>query len=170
VGTKIAEVMSNRPRAVTPQTSVREAAQLMEQEDIGSLPVVEEGSRLVGIVTDRDLAVRVLAQGSDPEQTQVGQVASTDVVALTPEHDLDDALKLMAREQVRRLPIVAGENQLVGMVAQADVARATKEKSAGEVIEAISEPPRGPRISGPEGGSDVRVADEDRDEERRRDY
>ena len=162
MGTKIAEVMSNRPRAVTPQTSVREAAQLMEQEDVGSLPVVEEGSRLVGIVTDRDLAVRVLAQGSDPEQTQVGQVASTDVVALTPEHDLDDALKLMAREQVRRLPIVADENRLVGMVAQADVARATKEKSAGEVIEAISEPPRGPRVAGPESGSDVRVADEER--------
>jgi CBS domain-containing protein len=169
VGTKIAEVMSDRPRAVTPQTSVQEAAQLMEQEDVGSLPVVEEGTRLVGIVTDRDLAVRVVARGSNPEQTQVGEVASTDVVALTPEHDLDDALKLMAREQVRRLPIVAGENELVGMVAQADVARATNEKSAGEVVEAISEPPRGPRISGPESGSDVRVADEDRDVERRRD-
>jgi len=165
MGTKIAEVMSDRPRAVTPQTSVREAAQLMEQEDVGSLPVVEEGTRLVGIVTDRDLAVRVLARGSDPEQTQVGQVASTDVVALTPEHDLDEALKLMAREQVRRLPIVAGENQLVGVVSQADVARASKEKTAGEVVEAISEPPRGPRVAGPESGSDVRVADSDRNDE-----
>ena len=84
MGTKISEVMSSRPRAVTPQTSVREAAQLMEQEDVGSLPVVDEGARLVGIVTDRDLAVRVLAQGSDPEQTRVGEVASTDIVALTP--------------------------------------------------------------------------------------
>ncbi len=170
MGTKIAEVMSDRPRAVTPQTSVREAAQLMEQEDVGSLPVVEEGTRLVGIVTDRDLAVRVLAHGSDPEQTRVGEVASTDVVALTPEHDLDEALKLMAREQVRRLPIVAGENQLVGVVSQADVARASKEKTAGKVVEAISEPPRGPRVAGPESGSDVRVADPDRDEERRSDY
>ena len=165
MGTKIAEVMSDRPRAVTPQTSVREAAQLMEQEDVGSLPVVEEGTRLVGIVTDRDLAVRVLAHGSDPEQTQVGQVASTDVVALTPEHDLDEALKLMAREQVRRLPIVAGENQLVGVVSQADIARASKEKTAGEVVEAISEPPRGPRVAGPESGYDVRVADSDRNDE-----
>jgi CBS domain-containing protein len=169
MGTKIAEVMSDRPRAVTPQTSVREAAQLMEQEDVGSLPVVEEGTRLVGIVTDRDLAVRVLAHGSDPEQTQVGQVASTDVVALTPEHDLDEALKLMAREQVRRLPIVAGENQLVGVVSQADIARASKEKRAGEVVEAISEPPRGPRVAGPESGSDVRVADSDRNDEQRSD-
>ena len=170
MGTKISEVMSSRPRAVTAQTSVREAAQLMEQEDVGSLPVVDERTRLVGIVTDRDLAVRVLAQGSDPEQTQVGQVASTDIVALTPEHDLDEALKLMAQEQVRRVPIVANENQLVGVVSQADVARVSKEKTTGEVVEAISQRPRGPRVAGPESGSDVRVADSDRDDEQRRDY
>ncbi len=167
MGTKISEVMSDRPRAVTPQTSVREAAQLMEQEDVGSLPVVDEGTRLVGIVTDRDIAVRVVGRGSDPESTQVGDVASTDVVALTPEHDLDEALKLMAREQVRRVPIVAGENQLVGIVAQADVARASKEKTTGEVVEAISEAPRGPRVAGPESSSDVRVGEAAPDEERR---
>ena len=70
MGTKIAEVMSGRPRAVTPQTSVREAARLMDEEDVGSLPVVDQGARLVGIVTDRDLAVRVIARGSDPEETR----------------------------------------------------------------------------------------------------
>jgi CBS domain-containing protein len=171
MGTKIAEVMSDRPRAVTPQTSVREAAQLMEQEDVGALPVVDGGTRLVGILTDRDIAVRVVGQGSDPERTQVGDVASKDVVALTPEHDLDDALKLMAREQVRRLPIVAGENELVGVIAQADVARMTKDKATGQVVEAISESPRGPRVAGPEGGSDVRVADDEQREQReQRDY
>src|SRR4051794_5166454 len=106
MGTKIAEVMTQRPRAVTRQTSVREAAQLMEQEDVGSLPVVDDGARLVGIVTDRDVAVRVVGGGLDPDQSVVGDVASTDVVALTPDHDLDEALTLMAREQVRRLPIV----------------------------------------------------------------
>jgi CBS domain-containing protein len=162
MGTKISEVMSDRPRAVTPQTSVREAAQLMEQEDVGALPVVDDGTRLVGILTDRDIAVRVVGQGSDPERTQVGDVASKDVVALTPEHDLDDALKLMAREQVRRLPIVAEENELVGVVSQADLARMTKDKAAGQVVEAISEPPRGPRVAGQEGDSDVRVADDER--------
>jgi CBS domain-containing protein len=166
MGTKIAEVMSDRPRAVTPQTSVREAAQLMEQEDVGALPVVDDGTRLVGILTDRDIAVRVVGQGSDPDRTQVGDVASKDVVALTPEHDLDDALKLMAREQVRRLPIVAEENELVGVIAQADLARLTKDKAAGQVVGAISEPPRGPRGAGQESDSDVRVADS----ERRSDY
>ena len=160
--TKIAEVMSDRPRAVTPQTSVRDAARLMEEEDVGSLPVVDQGARLVGILTDRDIAVRVVGRGSDPEETSVGDVASSDVVALTPEHDLDDALTLMAREQVRRLPIVANENELVGMLAQADVARATKEKPTGEVVEAISQPPRGPRVAGPESSGNVRLADEER--------
>jgi len=80
VGTKINEVMTERPRAVTPQTSVREAAQLMQEEDVGSLPVVEEGVRLVGIVTDRDVALRVVGGGLDPEATRVSEVASTDVV------------------------------------------------------------------------------------------
>jgi CBS domain-containing protein len=153
VGTKINEVMTGRPRAVTPQTSVREAARLMEEEDVGSLPVVEDGVRLVGIVTDRDVALRVVGGGLDPEGTRVSDVATTDVATLTPDHDLDDALQLMARAQVRRVPIVARENELVGMLAQADIARATKDKSTGEVIEAISQPPGGPRVAGPDAGS-----------------
>jgi len=152
MGTKINEVMTERPRAVTPQTSVREAARLMEEEDVGSLPVVEGGVRLVGIVTDRDVALRVVGGGLDPEATRVGEVASADVITLTPEHDLDEALGLMARAQVRRLPIVAGENELVGMLAQADIARAGKDKSTGEVIDAISRPPGGPRVAGPDAG------------------
>jgi CBS domain-containing protein len=154
MATKIAEVMTQRPRAVTAQTTVREAARLMEEEDVGSLPVVDEGARLIGIVTDRDVAVRVVGRGLDSETTVVGDVASRDVVALTPDHDLDEALKLMAREQVRRVPIVVQENQLVGMLAQADIARAGKEKTTGEVIEAISRAPGGPRVAGPgDGGS-----------------
>ena len=115
MGTKIAEVMTQRPRAVTAQTTVREAARLMDEEDVGSLPVVDDTAHLIGIVTDRDVAVRVVGRGLDSDTTVVGDVASRDVVALTPDHDLDDALKLMAREQVRRVPIVVRENELVGM-------------------------------------------------------
>ena len=152
MGTKIAEVMTQRPRAVTVQTTVREAARLMEEEDVGSLPVVDEGVRLIGIVTDRDLAVRVVGRGLDSDTTVVGDVASRDVVALTPDHDLDEALRLMAREQVRRVPIVVREHELVGMLAQADVARAEKEKTAGEVVGAISRAPGGPRVARPDDG------------------
>lgn len=146
--TKIAEVMTDRPRAIAPETSIREAARLMEEEDVGSLPVVEEGARLVGIVTDRDIAIRAVARGLEPDGTTVMDIASKDVYGLTPDDDLDDALEMMARAQVRRLPIVVRDNELVGMVAQADVARTSKEKKAGEVLEAISQPPRGPRVAG----------------------
>jgi CBS domain-containing protein len=145
--TKIAEVMTDRPRAIAPETSIREAARLMEEEDVGSLPVVEEGARLVGIVTDRDIAIRAVARGLEPEETSVMDIASKEVYGLTPEDDLDDALEMMARARVRRLPIVVRDNELVGMIAQADVARTSKEKQTGEVVEAISQPPRGPRVA-----------------------
>jgi CBS domain-containing protein len=148
MGTKIQDVMTQRPRAVTAQMTVREAARLMDEEDVGSLPIVDEGERLIGIVTDRDVTVRVVGRGLDADTTTVGDVASRDVVALTPEHDLDEALRLMAQEQVRRVPIVAGENQLVGMLAQADVAHVGKEKTTGELVEAISRAPGGPRVAG----------------------
>jgi CBS domain-containing protein len=153
MGTKISELMTQRPRAVTARTTVREAARLMDEEDVGSLPVVDEGERLIGIVTDRDVAVRVVARGLDADTTVVGDVATRDVAALTPEHDLADALRVMAKEQVRRLPIVIRENQLVGMLAQADVAHLGKEKSTGELVEAISQAPGGPRVAGTEPGT-----------------
>jgi CBS domain-containing protein len=174
VGTKISEVMTTRPRAVEPQTSVREAARLMESEDVGSLPVVQDGARLVGVVTDRDIAVRVVGRGLDAEGTTVADIASRDVVTLTPDDDLDDALALMARAQVRRLPVVVRDDELVGVVSQADVARGdVKEKHVGEVVEAISQPPRGPRVTG-ETGSESDAArrrdelryDDDREEPR----
>jgi CBS domain-containing protein len=150
MATKIAEVMTQRPRAVTAQMPVREAARLMDEEDVGSLPVVDEAERLIGIVTDRDVAVRVVGRGLNADTTVVGDVASTQVAVLTPDHDLDDALRIMAQEQVRRVPIVVRENQLVGIIAQADVAHAGKEKTTGEVVEAISRSPGGPRIASSE--------------------
>src|SRR5688500_18027533 len=114
--------MAARPLAVEAQTSVREAARLMESEDVGSLPVVQEGARLVGVVTDRDVAIRVVAAGRDPESTPVGEIASRDLVTLTPEDDLDDALALMAREQVRSLPVDVRADELAGVPSLAGAA------------------------------------------------
>ncbi len=150
MGTKILDVMTRHPRAVHGQTSVREAARLMEADDVGSLPVVEveDAARLVGVLTDRDIAIRVVAAGRDPETTSVGEVASRDVLTVTPDDDLDEALAQMARAQVRRLPVVIRDQELVGMLSQADLSRGAKEKQVGEVVEAISRPPRGPRVSG----------------------
>ena len=134
----VRDTMTAGPRSVDFSQPIVEAARLMRDEDVGSLPVVED-DRLVGMITDRDIAVRVVAEGKTPEATTVGEASSRDPVTVEPDHDLDEALLLMARHQVRRLPVVEGE-RLVGILAQADVALAEKEKKTGEVVEAISEP------------------------------
>lgn len=144
MGTKVREVMSQRPRAVTPDTSVLEVAEVMEQEDVGSVPVLED-DRLAGIVTDRDITVRAVAKGKDPRGMPVREIASRDIVTIGPDDDLSDALKLMASYQVRRIPVVDEEERLVGVVSQADVALEAKEKAVGEMVEDISRPPQGAR-------------------------
>jgi CBS domain-containing protein len=135
--TQIRDVMTENPSSCAPGTSVVEAAKVMARDDVGSIPVVE-GDRLVGVVTDRDLVVRVLAEDRDP-QTTVGEILSTDVVTVAPDAGLDDALRLLARHQVRRLPVVEGD-RLVGIVAQADVARHGDDSQTGQVVEQISQP------------------------------
>lgn len=145
MGTKVHEVMTDRPRCVTPETPVSEAAQLMASDDIGSLPILD-GERLAGVVTDRDIVIRAIAKGKDPRGMSVREVASRELVKVHAEQDLSDALKLMASEQVRRLPVVDDDGRLVGILAQADVAVEAKEKAVGEMVEEISKSPTGPRL------------------------
>ena len=132
----VRDAMTANPRTATPAQSLAEAAQIMQSEDVGSVPVVEDG-RLVGVLTDRDIAIRAVAEGVDVQTLNVGDVASREPVTVEPGQDLDEALALMARHQVRRLPVV-DDGQLVGILAQADVAIEVKEKKAGEVLEEIS--------------------------------
>ena len=134
----VREVMTPGVRTVSPAQTLAEAAEVMKSEDVGSVPVVEEG-RLAGIVTDRDIVTRAVAARRDPQTVKVDEVASRDLVTVEPEQDLDEALALMARHQVRRLPVVE-EGRLVGMLAQADVALEAKEKKVGETVEEISQP------------------------------
>jgi CBS domain-containing protein len=134
----IRDLMTESPTTCEPSTTVVEAAKVMANEDVGPVPVVQEG-RVVGLVTDRDLVIRVLAEGRDPSSTTIGEIASSDLVTVQPDSDLQEALQLMAQNQVRRLPVVEGE-QLVGIVAQADVARAAEEEHTGEVVQEISQP------------------------------
>ena len=134
---KIREVMTSKPCSIDAAKSVANAAKMMRDEDVGLAPIVE-GDRLVGVLTDRDIAVRVVAEGRDPEQVKVTEVASGDVVTLDPQQDLDEALRLMARHQVRRLPVVEEDGRLVGVVAQADVAKEADDKQTGKVVEQIS--------------------------------
>ena len=134
----VRDVMTPGVRTVSPAQSLADAAEVMKGEDVGSVPVVEEG-RLAGILTDRDIVTRAVAERRDPQTVKVEEVASRDLVTVEPEQDLDEALALMARHQVRRLPVVE-EGRLVGMLAQADVAREAKEKKVGETVEEISQP------------------------------
>jgi CBS domain-containing protein len=133
----ISDVMSANPCAIDAGKPVAYAAKMMKQEDVGLAPIVE-GDRLVGALTDRDIVTRVVAEGRDPQSVPVREVASTDLVTIDPQQDLDEALRLMASNQIRRLPVVAEDGRLVGVVAQADVAREAKDKKTGQLVEEIS--------------------------------
>jgi CBS domain-containing protein len=136
----IKDAMTSNPCAIDSDKSVAYAAKMMRDEDVGFAPIVD-GKRLVGALTDRDIAVKVVAEGKDPEQTNVQEVASTELVTLSAEQDLDEALRLMARHQVRRLPIVEQDGRLVGVLAQADVAQEASAEDTGRMVEEISEEP-----------------------------
>ena len=132
-----ADVMTASPQTIASTATVREAAKLMKDEDIGSLPVVQQ-DRLVGVVTDRDIAVRVVAEGLDAT-TPVAEVASGAPVTVESSADIDQALQLMSEHQVRRIPVVEGD-RLVGVIAQADIARLGKDKRTGDLVEELSKP------------------------------
>jgi CBS domain-containing protein len=134
---QVRDVMTPDPESCPSEASVAEAAKAMAKADVGPIPVVD-GDRLVGLLTDRDIVVRVVAEGRDPGATTVGEVASSDLTTVSPDQDLDQALKLLAERQVRRLPVVEGQ-RLVGIVAQADVARQGDNARTGQVVEQISE-------------------------------
>jgi CBS domain-containing protein len=135
---QIKELMTVKPRTVKTGDSIVDAAKLMKGEDAGVAPIVD-GDRLVGVITDRDIAIRVVAEGRDPQSTKVEEVASRNLVTVDPQQDLDEALRLMAQHQVRRLPVVEEDGKLVGILAQADVARHADSSRTGEVVEEISE-------------------------------
>ena len=135
------DIMTKDPRVVTPETPVQEAARLMQSEDTGVLPVVEnQQSRiLVGVVTDRDLALRVVAEGKT--SASVRDAMSSGVKTARPDDNVKDVMDLMAREQVRRIPIVDDRGMVVGIVSQADVVlEARNDRKAEATIEAISKP------------------------------
>jgi len=138
MGQRIREIMTSNPSTVEPDKTVADAARIMKQEDAGVVPVTENG-RLTGMVTDRDIAIRVVAEGKDPQSTPVREVASKNLVTIDPQQDLDEALRLMAKHQIRRLPVVEEDGRLVGVAAQADVARHGDDTKTGQVVQEISE-------------------------------
>jgi len=133
----IRDAMTSNPQTIKIDASVVEAARTMRDADTGVVPVVD-GDRLVATITDRDIALRVVAEGKDPKSTKALDVASKDLVTIDPQQNLDEALRLMARHQVRRLPVVEEDGKLVGIVAQADIARHGEDAKTGEMVEKIS--------------------------------
>ena len=139
----VRDAMTQDPRSIGQSATVVEAAKLMREQDIGSLPITDD-ENLVGMITDRDITMRVVAEAADPKQTSVGDVLSRDLISVEADNDLEEALRLMARHQVRRLPVVE-DGRLVGIVAQADIALGENETKTGELVEAISAPSEGER-------------------------
>jgi CBS domain-containing protein len=138
MGQTVRDAMTNDPRSVEASTPIVEAARLMKQEDVGVIPIVE-GDRLHGVITDRDIVIRIVAEGKDAQSATVGEAASQNVVTIDPQQELDEALRLMAQHQVRRLPVVEEDGRLVGILATADVAQHADEERVGETVEQILE-------------------------------
>jgi CBS domain-containing protein len=140
---KAQDIMSKNPACVTPDTTLADAARLMKDENIGIVPVVEStGSRrLVGVVTDRDIAIRAVAEGRDGVTTSVGSVMTSDVRTTSADESVDAVMKLMGSEQVRRIPVVDDRGVLVGIISQADIVLDAKDdKQAEKTVERISQP------------------------------
>jgi CBS domain-containing protein len=139
---KAKDVMSKGPKTVQADTSVRDAAKLMKSEDVGLIPVVAGGgeSSVVGVITDRDIAIRCVAEGKDSGTCTVRELMSAGATTCRPDDDLDDVMAVMGKEQIRRIPVVDERGMLVGIVAQADIARNAKDKKSGDMVEKISQP------------------------------
>ncbi len=134
--TTVKDIMTSQPTSVRSDEMVVEAARRMLSEDVGSLPVVD-GNRVVGMITDRDLVLQVVAKDLDPHKIRISDICSERPATAEPDEPLDDALQRMAAQQVRRLPVVT-DGKLVGIIAQADIARTARPESTGRLVEEIS--------------------------------
>jgi len=138
------EIMSRDPACCTPTDTLRTAARLMADNDCGCLPVVEGVSqkRVIGVLTDRDIAIRGVARGKSPDSA-VNDIMTPSPACCSPDDDIEDVERIMTDRQVRRVPVVAEDGRVVGMIAQADLARedrALSDREVGRIVEKISEP------------------------------
>ena len=138
------DLMTPNPACCTPRDTVVTAAMIMKSHDVGSVPVVSDrdSMRVIGIVTDRDIAIRVVAEQREYYNARVEDIMSKDIVTCQADDDYDEVLEAMKENQIRRVPVVDSEKRLVGIIAQADIATASRAESreVREVVEEISEP------------------------------
>ncbi|MDW7655969.1 MAG: CBS domain-containing protein [Bacillota bacterium] len=135
---KIKDIMTKKIAFTSPEETVIQAAQLMKKHNVGSIPVCR-GEQVIGIVTDRDIALKVVANGSDPATIRVGEIMSSNPILGNPEMDMTEAGRIMGENQIRRLPIVEN-NRLVGIIALGDIAIEPKmQDKAGSILTEVSE-------------------------------
>jgi CBS domain-containing protein len=139
---KARDVMSDDCTCIGENETVLDAARKLKELDVGALPICGEDDRLKGMLTDRDIVVKVLAEGKDPSQTKAGELGQGDgqTVTIGADDSIDEALRTMTEHKVRRLPVIDGR-RLVGIVSQADLAKSIDEEKVGELVEAISAAP-----------------------------
>ena len=135
---KVSEVMTRDVQTVRPDQPVRDAASFMLSADAGSIPVID-GDRLIGMITDRDIAVRGVATGYGPD-TPVRELMTDDIICARDSDDVDDIASKMSEAQVRRLPVIDGDQRLCGIVSLGDLSRDADEDAASEALEGVSEP------------------------------
>ena len=136
---KIREMMTKGTRSVSPQTPVIEAAGLMRLHDIGVVPVTD-GDRIVGMLTDRDIVLQLVANGSDPRSTPVSEVMSTGSISVFDDQSVEEGVQLMQKYQIRRLPVLDRSNKLVGIVSLGDIAVDVHAGLSGKALKEVSEP------------------------------
>jgi CBS domain-containing protein len=139
---QVSQILTREVETIRPETPVREAAQRMRSMDVGSLPVCD-GRHLLGMVTDRDITIRITAEGRDPANTPVQAAMTPDVAYVFEDQDVTEAARIMQDRQIRRLPVLSRDKQLVGIVALGDVAQSGNDRLSGDALEKISEPSHG---------------------------
>lgn len=139
---KVKELMTKKPAVATPDTDLTQVARMMADQQVGSIPVVEnkESRKVVGIVTDRDIATRAVAEGKNPLQMKASEIMSKPVITVNEDDDVNDVARLMEKNMVRRIPVVDEKGELCGMVAQADIALKATDKITADVVQTISKP------------------------------
>lgn len=139
---KVKDLMSKEPELATPDMNLTKIAKMMADQNVGSIPVVESRDRLkvVGMVTDRDITTRAVAEGKDPLLMTAKEVMSTPVVTVKQDDDIHDVARLMEKNMVRRVPVVDEEGFVCGMVAQADIALKSNDKTTADVVQSVSKP------------------------------
>ena len=139
---KVRALMTEHPATCTPETSLRDAARLMLEHDCGAIPVVQsqDSGKVAGVITDRDITIRAVAEGKNPLELRVADVMTPQVFTVTPETDAEECFRLMEEKQVRRVVVVEEGGRIRGIVAQADIARQAPPRKTAEVIRDISQP------------------------------